>query len=883
MPYNTVVHGRRYQDTPAMAAVRLSALRAVQQLLRPVPGLTVAHRRELLTISLWKWTEAAGVPPYAKFNVRYATPGALDHSNPAKVNHEHVWPRRWIIDRLLERGKAWPEHELRTFLEEHGVACIVTVDEHARLSTLTSGPEGWDRYARAGIRVRDLTGDSFLDLGTPAPAVVANEAAPPENDRSVVLEAGEELTVAPPGEPGLTVEEAFDRLSGARAPLLKRLLSAADLAGGVGLVGGTRRGDSTPGAYVRVHDATLPEPTRAVAYVHWSGKVSLALSVDDLPTALMSRDEVKSQTHTTYGVSCKVSDESSLSTAEELLVLALEQVRSDFDPAEQDAAEQEPGVQGHVFVVQGTIGKVGTDAAVVSTDGIFDVQPSWHALVSPGRSYDSTKHEPSDWSERGWGRDRAGQPIWFLDVSASTTGGIDGFGRLQRVLAEIASGGLVSTVVGRELPLVVLPVIGTGMGGFSRERGTVIDRLLTTCRDFVLQHPIDIAIVAYSSASFAALQHRRRQLVDEFFNSVDLDRAKELGQRAREGSLALFIGAGTSIPAGAPSWGGLIEALADEAELDPQARLAFADLGTLDQAELLHAKLGSRMGAEIAKRVANLTPALAHVLLANLECQSAVTTNYDRLYERAVRSTGATAATVLPAQIPPVGSRWLLKLHGDLEDPASIVLTRSQFVGFTGVAGPAGAVVQSLLLTKHLLVVGASMTDDNFLRLIYEVATYRARAQKALASEHGTEPEPQQFGTILSLADDAARRQLYRPYFAWETVPGGDDSARARQLEIFLDAVAMYSSGDYSWLLDKRFEFLLEEGERQLAGKVRALASDVEREGVGDAWGALLDQLERFGAVTSWSDRPETGRPMPNSFSGRTARPDWSSMGGRRR
>lgn len=107
MPYNSVVHGKPYQNTPAMDAVRLSALRAGQQLLQTVDGLSYAHRRELLTISLWKWTEAAGVSPHPKYDVRYATPAALDHSNPAKVNHEHVWPRKWIIDRLLEPGKTW--------------------------------------------------------------------------------------------------------------------------------------------------------------------------------------------------------------------------------------------------------------------------------------------------------------------------------------------------------------------------------------------------------------------------------------------------------------------------------------------------------------------------------------------------------------------------------------------------------------------------------------------------------------------------------------------------------------------------------------------------------------------------------------------------------
>ena len=198
MPYNSVVHGKPYQTTPAMDAVRLSALRAVEQLLQPVPGLSVAHRRELLTISLWKWTEAAGVPPYPKFNVRYATPAALDHSNPAKVNHEHVWPRKWIIDRLLEPGKTWAEDDLREFLEDHGVACIVTVEEHGELSKQTSGLEGWERYKRAGLQVRDLRGDGFLDLDASSGAPLANEVEVPRDDQSVVLEPGEEPIAASP-------------------------------------------------------------------------------------------------------------------------------------------------------------------------------------------------------------------------------------------------------------------------------------------------------------------------------------------------------------------------------------------------------------------------------------------------------------------------------------------------------------------------------------------------------------------------------------------------------------------------------------------------------------------------------------------------------------
>ncbi len=221
------------------------------------------------------------------------------------------------------------------------------------------------------------------------------------------------------------------------------------------------------------------------------------------------------------------------------------------------------------------------------------------------------------------------------------------------------------------------------------------------------------------------------------------------------------------MPAGAPSWDGLLGALLKKTNLAEGVRAKFKDLSALDQAQLLHANLGDNMGAEIRDRVEKLVPALAHVLLANLRCEQAVTTNYDHLYEQAIRATGAQAATILPTQVPPSDGRWLLKLHGDMTDPKSIVLTRAQFVDFTSASGPAGAVVQALLLTKHLLVIGASMNDDNVLRLIYEVAAYRERVlNRPKESDSGiaaANTSPHAFDTILSLTDDAARAALYAP------------------------------------------------------------------------------------------------------------------------
>lgn len=186
-------------------------------------------------------------------------------------------------------------------------------------------------------------------------------------------------------------------------------------------------------------------------------------------------------------------------------------------------------------------------------------------------------------------------------------------------------------------------------------------------------------------------------------------------------------------------------------------------------------------------------------------------------------------------------------MHGDLAYPESIVLTRGQFVGFSAAAGPSGAVLQSLLLTKHVLVIGASMTDDNVLRLIHEVTTYRQLHRPEM-----TTTVDDKLGTLLDVDDDAARCELHRSQFHIHQMPATDLNDRARNLEIFLDGVAMHACSDNSWLLDQRFEFLHDESSRNLAGKIRDLAAQVRQvksDGPSSSWEALARSLDSFGAV----------------------------------
>jgi hypothetical protein len=221
-------------------------------------------------------------------------------------------------------------------------------------------------------------------------------------------------------------------------------------------------------------------------------------------------------------------------------------------------------------------------------------------------------------------------------------------------------------------------------------------------------------------------------------DTVLLEAAATLADRARSGELALFFGAGVSIPAGLPSWRELLRACLQACpDLDT---VDFHSLQPLDQGELLRRVLGDRFGPIVAQRSTADRHALGHALLAALGCTEAATTNYDQCFELAAAGAG-TAPRVMPWEIPHGRAPWLLKLNGDVGHPQSIVLARRDFLRHEALARPSASVLESMMMTRHLLIVGASLTDDNVLRLTHEVAGFRA--------EHGSEQQP--FGTVLDV------------------------------------------------------------------------------------------------------------------------------------
>jgi hypothetical protein len=312
--------GSRYVGQEHGKVLRASALALVKQILA-MTDVHLRHQRELLTIALWKWTEAPGVTPHPKYNIRYVSRGALA-ADGARINHEHVWTRSWIIDRLLSRD-SWTHAELEALLDANGVACVVTTHEHARLSG--SSGQGWQRYVQAEVDVWDRQLGLWADLAAdllPEPGVTPALATMSEPG---VTSEPQVFAVEAPAAAELDLQQALHERAGDRAALLGELARGAELDGAIAVVGGTRDPRQPIGAYFRIHDTELEEPTPAVAYAHWNGLVSFRLVENDIPPA--RPNDVRLASHAKYGVECRVSDDETLQVAKDLLFLALEKLR----------------------------------------------------------------------------------------------------------------------------------------------------------------------------------------------------------------------------------------------------------------------------------------------------------------------------------------------------------------------------------------------------------------------------------------------------------------------------------------------------------------------------------------------------------------------------
>ena len=295
---------------------------------------------------------------------------------------------------------------------------------------------------------------------------------------------------------------------------------------------------------------------------------------------------------------------------------------------------------------------------------------------------------------------------------------------------------------GRAKHLLALPLIGTGSGGLFEATGFVIRSLLKILNEKCEKLQVDVALILYEKDVYVAAQKERARLTPYkyklFLHKYLFESIDELSEIAVNGDLALFIGAGASMGAGLPSWAKLLEELASEFSLD---MVQFKKLGYLDQAKIIDRRLQGlerSVGQEISKRLKSHYFSLTHALLQSLPTKDVITTNYDVLYEKAYKNVAERKKLSLLPYNPQLKSdRFLLKMHGCINHPEDIVLTRKDYIRYARKRAVLGGVLQSTLLTKHLLYIGFSLNDPNFDAIFDAVRNQDNNNQKSVVDVDG--------------------------------------------------------------------------------------------------------------------------------------------------
>ena len=382
---------------------------------------------------------------------------------------------------------------------------------------------------------------------------------------------------------------------------------------------------------------------------------------------------------------------------------------------------------GHLFVVQGDARRIASAAWLLPCDlhgtvspGWFDDEPELQARVDDFRAEAIAAFAGDDRVARVPGD---GRPhVWMVD-----TGGVAGTPDDWYVDGIRAFARAATREFGDTRPrLLVVPFDGAGLGGKAFDKGGLLPRLLETLADETQRRDVDIAFVTRDRRAFAAAQAFRRRDPCRFWPTLSDDLAEvadRLAERAASGSLVAFLGAGASRDAGLPNWNELLEALAAQASFDGAGPDELAKLHPVDQALILEKRLGGPAGLRqrIAELVSGDSYTLTYALLAGLPATEFVTTNYDELFELAAAGAGTPVVCLPYEPVTSTRQRWLLKLHGTVGRPSDIVLTREDYLRYPDRRGALAALVQALLITRHMLFVGFSLGDDNFHRIVDDV------------------------------------------------------------------------------------------------------------------------------------------------------------------
>lgn len=193
----------------------------------------------------------------------------------------------------------------------------------------------------------------------------------------------------------------------------------------------------------------------------------------------------------------------------------------------------------------------------------------------------------------------------------------------------------------------------------------------------------------------------------------------ELIDDFQAGEVVAFCGAGLSVASGLPTGGAVardLAALLPDFDGDPQNLTEVATVYEATRGRNALIRHLVRAGSRAA------VPNGAHHALAQLPLAGVVTTNWDRLIEDSLSVSSRAHSVIVhdtEAVFTHAGDISVLKLHGSVERPDSIIVTERDYHRVFLRSAVQVEILSYYFATRTILFLGYSLADSDLRRLLY--------------------------------------------------------------------------------------------------------------------------------------------------------------------
>ncbi|MDE5757530.1 MAG: SIR2 family protein, partial [Allobaculum sp.] len=212
-----------------------------------------------------------------------------------------------------------------------------------------------------------------------------------------------------------------------------------------------------------------------------------------------------------------------------------------------------------------------------------------------------------------------------------------------------------------------------------------------------------------------------------------------LREKADRGKLIVFVGAGVSCNVeGMPSWNKLVNKMADTLEGNEDKETTLEDERTfsIDDSLKFPQYLWNEDSEEYKNILNNSIPDLEvdpplSSAIFDLNPTHIITTNYDHLLEKSSNPLRTLYQVIIRDKdlLTYTHSKYLIKMHGDIDDFDSIVLKEDDYLNYSSTHNLIEWFVRSLFTNHVVLFLGYSLNDSNVRQIVSWINLIRSENQ----------------------------------------------------------------------------------------------------------------------------------------------------------